>query len=129
MDNLKISHKDPATVNKVTTSLSVKYSKVGEMTVRRGKKHDYLGMIPCFSEDGKFIVDMEEYLNEILSGLPKDINGMTTTSTADDLSKTCHAALKSNKERSELFHRVTTQILSVAQYTADLTCGWLYHFN
>ena len=56
-----------AVVDNVVASLSAEYGKVGEMTVRRGKKHDCLGMTLDFSEGGKFIVDMEEYLDKILT--------------------------------------------------------------
>ena len=70
MDDLKISHKDLALVDKVIASLSAEYCKVGEMEVRRGKIYDYLGMILDFSNDGKFIVEMEDHLDTILSGLP-----------------------------------------------------------
>ena len=60
MDDLKITHKVLTVVNNVIASLSAKYGKVGEITARRGRKHDYLGMTLDFSEVGKFIVDMEE---------------------------------------------------------------------
>ena len=42
MNNLKISHQNTVIVNKVIASLSVKYGKIGDMTVKGGKKHDYL---------------------------------------------------------------------------------------
>ena len=38
VDDLKISHKDSAAVDKIIASLKLEYRKVGEMTVRRGKK-------------------------------------------------------------------------------------------
>ena len=41
-----------------------------------------------FSEDGKFIVDMEEYLDHILSGFSEDMNGVATTPAANHLFKT-----------------------------------------
>ena len=81
VDDLKISHKDSAVVDKVIASLSDKYGKVGEMTVKRGKIHEYLGMILDFSEESKFIVNIEEYIDEILIGLPEDMNGVATTRT------------------------------------------------
>ena len=64
MDDLKISHKDSTVIDKIISSLKSEYGKVGEMTVRRGKKHDYLGMTLDFSKSGAFVVDMEEYLKE-----------------------------------------------------------------
>ena len=54
-------------VDKVIASLSDKYGKVGEMIGRGGKIYDYLGMTLDFSKEGKFIVNVEEYIDEILS--------------------------------------------------------------
>ena len=102
--------------NEVIASLSAERNTVGEMTVKRGKIHEYLGMTLDFSEESKFIVNMEEYTNEILIGLPEDMNGVATTPAADHLFKTCSDAPKLNKERAELFHRVTAQILFLAQH-------------
>ena len=72
------------------------------MIVRRGKKHDYLEMTLDFSEDGKFIVDMEEYIDEILNGLPEDMNGVVTAPAADHLCKMRNDTPKLVKERAEL---------------------------
>ena len=115
MDDLKISHKDPAVVDELIASLNVEYGQVGEMTVRRGKIHDYLGMTLDFSNPGKFIVDMEAYLDEMLTDLPEDMGGVATTPAADHLFKVRDSAPKLNEERAELFHRVTAQMLFVAQ--------------
>ena len=50
VDDLKISHKDSAVADKVIVLLSNECGKVGEMTVKRGKIHEYLGMTLDFSE-------------------------------------------------------------------------------
>ena len=63
---MKIPHKDPVVVEKIILSLKADYGQVGEMTVRRGKKHDYLGMTMDFLKNGAFLVDMEDCLKEIL---------------------------------------------------------------
>ena len=83
--------------------------------VRRGKKHDYLGMTLDFSKGGAFIVDMEDYLKEILKDLTDDINDTATTPTTDHLFKVRDNAPKLSKERADCFHRVVTQLLFVAQ--------------
>ena len=85
------------------------------MTVRRGKKRDYLGMTLDFSKDGSFIIDMEDYLKVILILLPKDMSGTATTPTVYQLFKVRDNAPKLNKERAECFHRVVAQLLFVAQ--------------
>ena len=90
---------------------SDEYGNVGDMSVKQGRIHDYLGMTLNFSEEGTFIINMEEYIEEILIGLPEDMNGVATTPVADHLFKTCSDAPNLNKERAELFHRVTSQII------------------
>jgi len=100
VDDLKISHKDSTVINEIISSLKSKYGKVGEMTVRRGKKHDYLGMTLAFSKDGACIVDMEEYLKEIIKDLPEDMNGTATTPAAQHLFKVRNNAPKLNEDRA-----------------------------
>ena len=57
-------------VDEVITSLSNEYVTLGKMTVRQGKIYDYLRMTLGFSKEGKFIVNMEAYINKILSEFP-----------------------------------------------------------
>ena len=73
------------------------------MTLHRGKKHDYLGMTLDFSKDGAFIVDMEEYLKEILKDLPKDMHDTAPTPAVDHVLKLRDNAPKLNEERADLF--------------------------
>ena len=77
IDDLMISHNNSSVVNKVISLLPNEYGKVDEMTVKPGKIHEYLGMTLDFSEESKFIVNMEEYTVEILIGLPEDMNGVS----------------------------------------------------
>ena len=102
-------------IDEVIVSLKAEYGQVGEMTVRRGKVHDYLVMKLDFSSQGKFVIDMEQYLNNILKDLPDDMNGLATTPAADHLFKVRDNAPKLNKENAELFHKVVAQLLFVAQ--------------
>jgi hypothetical protein len=44
VDDLKISHKDSKDVDQIIASLKEEYEQIGEMTVKQGKVHDYLGM-------------------------------------------------------------------------------------
>ena len=115
VDDLKISHVDPRVVDKIIASLKAEHGKIGEMTIRRGKKHDYLGMTLDFSNNGKFIIDMEEYINDVISDLPEDMSGSASTPAADHLFKTRDNVPKLSEERAELFHKVTAQLLFLSQ--------------
>ena len=50
VDGLKSSHKDSVMVDEVVASLSDEYGKAGDMTMKCGKIHDYLGMTLDFSK-------------------------------------------------------------------------------
>ena len=115
VDDLKISHKKSTVVDSIIASLKEEYGKVGELTVRRGKIHDYLGMKLDFSEEKRFTVDMEEYLEGMLDELPSDMDGHASTPAADHLFRTRLNAPKLNEKQAELFHRVTAQMLFVSQ--------------
>ena len=98
------------------------------MTVRSGKKYDYLGMILDFSEDGKLAVNMEGYLNEILSlnWLSEYITEVATIHAVDHLFKTRDDKPNLNKERATMFHHITTQVMFVVQRDRP-TWRRLYH--
>ncbi len=115
VDDLKISHAKASVIDGIVTSLKAEYGKVGEMTVRRGKIHDYLGMKLDFSSPGSFVVDMEDYLDEVLDGAPPDMDGVASTPAADHLFKTRLNVEKLEEERADLFHRITAQLLFVSQ--------------
>ena len=99
MNDLKISHKDSAMVDKSSTSPKSEHGKVGKMTVRRVKKHDYLKMTLDFAKDGACIVDIKDYLKRILKYLPEDMNGTATFLAADHLLKERDNAPKLNQDR------------------------------
>ena len=84
------------------------------MIVKRGKIHDYLGMTLDFSKEDKFIVNMEEYIDKILTGLLEYMNGVVTTPALDHLFKTFSDVPKIYKKRAELFHRITAETLFLA---------------
>ena len=74
---------------------------MGELTVRRGKIHDYLGMTLDFLSKGKFIINMEAYLDEVLGDLPKDMDGMVSTPAADYIFKTQDNVVKLDIEKAD----------------------------
>ena len=55
VDDNKISHEDPQVVTNVINILKGHF---GELTVTRGKKHDFLGMNITFRDDGTVEIEM-----------------------------------------------------------------------
>ena len=116
VDDLKISHVSEDVLDDIIASLKAEYGKVGEMTVRRGPVHEYLGMTLDFSQPGKFILDMEKYLEQsVLVDLPEDMNGTATSPAAEHLFKTRDNAAKLDKQAADLFHHITAQLLFVCK--------------
>ena len=77
------------------------------MTVRRGKIHEYLGMTLDFSKPEKFIMDMEQYIDEVMKDLPKEFGGIAAIPSAEHMLKTRSDAGYLDQETTELFHHVT----------------------
>ena len=53
VDNLKISHVDSEVVDDIINKLYERYGKEAPMVTKRGKIHDYLGMMLDYNIDGK----------------------------------------------------------------------------
>lgn len=64
-----------------------------------------------FLKDGKFIISMENYLNEVLRDLPEDMSGTALSPAAEHLFKTRANVEKLNQEQAILFHHITAQLL------------------
>ena len=107
VDDHNISHKCPKVIDEIIASLDSKYGKAGQMTIRRGKIHEYLGMTLDFSHAGKFVINMEGYIDEIMKNLPEDMSGTATTPAGDHLFKTRDSATKLDAKTAEMFHHVT----------------------
>ena len=75
-------------IYKIIASLDDEYGKNVKMTVRQGKIYEYLGMTLDFSKPGKFIMDMEQYIDEVMKDLPKEFGGMASTPAAEHMFKT-----------------------------------------
>jgi hypothetical protein len=57
------------------------YGTIGEVKVKRGKFHTYLGMILDYSAPGQVIIDMTRYVEEMIKGFPSEsFNGKKVAS-------------------------------------------------
>eukprot|EP00804_Cyclotella_cryptica_P023698 CCRYP_019315-RA/>CCRYP_019315-RA protein AED:0.52 eAED:0.52 QI:0/0/0/1/1/1/2/0/438 len=84
MDDLKVSHVDANEVTKIEKWLKGLYRNI---SVNRGQKHTYLGMQLEYTNDGKCLVSMTNYTNEIIDSFPEVITGSASTPAADHLFK------------------------------------------
>ena len=111
VDNLKVSHCDPAQVTIFAEWLSKKYGVA--VATHRGKVHNYLGMIFDFLAKGKVMVTMVEYIKDIIKDFPEEITGTKMSPAADDLFTVRDPSLAKAlpEEQAMAFHRATTQLL------------------
>ena len=112
VDDLKISHEDPAEVTKFLDYLEKIY---GPMTVNRGRKHTYLGMDLDYETKGVVKVSMKSYIQETLDEFPEVITETRTTPSADHLFKVNKNGIKLTEERAILFHRYVAKLLFISK--------------
>ena len=83
VDNLKVSHKDPAEVTKFLLVMA-KICGPGN-TVTRGKVHTYLGMDFDYSTPQTVKVSMVKYAKQVLDDFSEAITSTSSSPAADHL--------------------------------------------
>lgn len=114
VNDLKILHEDPEVVTSIIKLLDNEFGDPDiPLTVHRGKIHKYPGMTVDYSVDGKVKIIMEDYIKEILEGLPPKMDGIAVTPATTNLfivnddvnvEKLC-------EEDAIKFHRETAKLL------------------
>jgi hypothetical protein len=66
VDDLMCSHMDPKVNDDFEVWLNKMYGSHGKVTSTRGNIHDYLGMTFDFSEKGKVMIDMIDYMSAMV---------------------------------------------------------------
>ena len=77
VDDLKVSHLDPAEITKFANYFAVIYGE--KLTVHRGLVHDYLGMDLDYTTKGKVENSMIKYVDKILEGFSEELGASAAT--------------------------------------------------
>ena len=85
VDDLKISHVSEEVVDNVIDLMNHVFGEQTPMTVSSGMCHDYLGMAFVFTMPEKLQVHMKGYIDLILGGLPKTMDGVAITPATSNL--------------------------------------------
>ncbi len=111
VDDLKVSHMDPAEITKFGNWLSETYKVT--VAAHCGKVHDYLGMIFDFSKDRKVVINMVEYIKNIITDFPEEIIATQTSPAAEHLFTVWSDAKAKPlpEEQAMAFHHATAQLL------------------
>ena len=122
VDDLKIFHVYADVVTTFIKILSKRYgSNNAPMTIKRGKIHEYIGMTLDYSKNGKVIVDMVSYVQEIIDASPEEFNGLAKTPAASHLFEVNESAEQLSEETPPYFTTLSTRSYSSAR-GADQTC-------
>jgi hypothetical protein len=109
VDDLKVSHVDPHIVTEFLNWVKQTYGQIGEVKITRGKIHDYLGMRLDYTQEGKFIVDMVDYITRMVEEYFRDTKPRrVTTPWNDNLFKVTNSESLDQKT-GEVFHTTTAQ--------------------
>jgi len=117
VDDLKISCENDFEITKLWSYLNKIYG--GNMKIRRGTHHEYLGMDLDYSEPGVFKVSMIPYIDKIHEDFPEEITSGAPTPHADYLFKIRdkndpkYRALP--EEQALAFHHAVAQLLYLSQ--------------
>ena len=83
VDDLKLLHVDPSVVTMIINKLKDAYtgnsSIKDELTITRGKVHDYLGMLISYETTGEVCITMYDCLSKSIAQLPEDMIGYKKT--------------------------------------------------
>jgi hypothetical protein len=111
VDDLKISHKDPAVTTDIINYLE---SIFGEMTVVRGNKHTYVGMDISFPGDGTVKINMKSYLSEAIKAFPDELIGKASTPATEHIFEVNEKSPKLPENKRELLHSIVAKLLFVS---------------
>ena len=111
VDDMKISHVDPAVVTSIIDKLEKRFDK---MTVTRGKEHVFLGMNIRYTEKRTAVVTMKQYLQEALNECGMDITREAATPARKTLFEVDTGSKPLAQDDAERFHRIVAKLLYVA---------------
>jgi len=107
---MKISHKNKDVVSSVIDYLSERYGKEAPLTVKRGKVHQYLGMLLDYRIVGKFQISMNEYIEEMLKSVPED-GGESSSPAGNHLFTVNPDAVPLSAPESDMYHHYVAKLL------------------
>ena len=114
VDDTKISHRNSKVVDWVIKELEDRF---GKMTVKRGKKHTFVGIDIEFNEDGTVSLLMDEYIQECIDIYDNNLKGKAATPAKGDLfdEDSSQNAELLTKQYTDKYHHTTAKILYVAK--------------
>ena len=116
VDDLKVSHEDENALDEFIGMMEEEFGQETPLTIARGPIHEYLGMTLDFTEKGRVVVKMSNYIKNMLMDALASIDGHAAAPAATHLFKinTDNPKLLC-KEKKELFVHLVMQGLYLSQ--------------
>ncbi len=112
VDDNKVSHMDP----KVNTDIIDKISEhFGDLTIVRGKVHDFLGMRITLNDDKTFTIEMKDQIQEAISMFGQCFNQTVSSPATRKLHYVDVNTKQLNEKMQEVFHSVTAKLLFISK--------------
>ena len=116
VDNLKVSHEEEKVLDEFIVMMEEEFGQETPLSVSRGSVQEYLGMTLDFSERGRVVVKMSNYVKNMLNDAPALMDGKAVTPAAAHLFKVNTEGPKLlSKEKKELFVHLVMQGLYLSQ--------------
>jgi hypothetical protein len=91
--------------------LNDEFAKETPLSITRGKVHESLGMKLDYTKTGKVKIMMTEYVKNMLTELPEDMEGTAPTPAGNHLFTVNKEATKLSEDDSIMFHHNTAKLL------------------
>ena len=111
VDDLLLSYANIKVIDHFDKWLNKTYGSYGEVKCTRGKVHDYLGMNIKFTNKGKIIIDMCNYLNTIINDFSIQLKNTTVPTPVSNNLFAEGESKKLNKEQAEELHTIIVKEL------------------
>ena len=116
VDDLKISHEEEDALDEFISMMEAEFGEDSPLSVSRGPIQQYLGMTLDFSERGKVVVKMDDYVKTMLNDAPSSMDGKAATPAAAHLFKINTVDPKPlDQARKDLFVHLVMQGLYLSQ--------------
>jgi len=117
VDDLKISHAEKKVSADIIAHINSNFGKESPITTTGGKLLEYLGTTLEYTSNNKVKISMYKYMDNMLTELPADMNGMVRTPAANHLFNINPDAKKQPKATAQQFHHLVAKLLYLSQRT------------
>ena len=118
IDDLLLSHKNPNIVTLYIRKLQQEYGSREDLTVTRGKIHEYLGMTLDFRVKFEVRFSQYDFLKKLFNSLPESMKiSIKYTAAPEYLFKTTDSSCPLDEVKKEQFHTITAKTLWASQRT------------